>query len=177
MKTIVLSNCINKCCLLGSYFHHHSVTKNSSLVQFSLNCFDCNVQQKFYMIGWDKSGTIWRVLSLDRQEPSELNMQEDPTIYMKNECEDLLKRIDDGNRSSGGLRFVTQCYGIVGRFPPSFSQFKMIIFTISCSSCTTTSVNCYYGRFCEVFGALLLVANYKKEKNWFHMWPHYLCHL
>ncbi|KAI0495686.1 hypothetical protein KFK09_021989 [Dendrobium nobile] len=84
--------------------------KNFYLQKFKLY----ETRSKFYMIGWDKSRTIWRVLSLDRQEPSELNMQEDPTIYKKNECEDLLKRIDDGNRSSGGLRFVTQCYGIIG---------------------------------------------------------------
>lgn len=84
--------------------------KNFILQKFKLY----ETRSKFYMIGWDKSGTIWRVLSLDREEPSELNMREDPTIYMKNECEDLLKRIDDGNKSSGGLRFVTQCYGIVG---------------------------------------------------------------
>ena len=72
--------------------------------------------QKFYMIGRDKSRTIWRVLKIDRAEPSELNICEDPTNYTESECYDLLMRIHEGNRSSGGLRFVTNCYGIAGKF-------------------------------------------------------------
>ncbi|XP_020705946.1 phosphoinositide phosphatase SAC2 isoform X2 [Dendrobium catenatum] len=71
-------------------------------------------RSKFYMIGWDKTRTIWKVLSIDRLEPSELNIREDPTVYTESECEDLLNRIHNGNRSSGGLRFVTLCYGIIG---------------------------------------------------------------
>ncbi|XP_020586302.1 phosphoinositide phosphatase SAC2-like [Phalaenopsis equestris] len=71
-------------------------------------------RSKFFMIGWDKTRTIWKVLSIDRLEPSELNIREDPAVYTETECEDLLNRIHNGNRSSGGLRFVTQCYGIIG---------------------------------------------------------------
>lgn len=72
------------------------------------------MQQKFYMVGRDKSRTLWRVLKIDRLEPSELNIREDSTTYSEVECSDLLKRIDEGNRSTGGLKFVTACYGIVG---------------------------------------------------------------
>ncbi|PKA61449.1 Phosphoinositide phosphatase SAC4 [Apostasia shenzhenica] len=71
-------------------------------------------RSNFYVIGWDKSRTAYKVLTIDRLEPSELNIREDPTIYTENECQDLLRRIHDGNMSSGGLRFVTKCYGIVG---------------------------------------------------------------
>lgn len=70
--------------------------------------------QKFYMIGRDKSRIVWRVLKIDRTEPLELNIFEDPTNYTESECYDLLRRIHDGNRSNGGLKFVTNCYGIVG---------------------------------------------------------------
>ncbi|KAL3528549.1 hypothetical protein ACH5RR_007871 [Cinchona calisaya] len=68
----------------------------------------------FYMIGWDKSKTFWKVLKIDRSEPTELNIVEDSVMYTEMECYDLLQRIDDGNRSTGGLKFVTMCYGIVG---------------------------------------------------------------
>lgn len=68
------------------------------------------------MIGRDKSRTFWRVLKIDRLEPSELNIVEDPTLYSEAECCDILKRIHDGNKSTGGLKFVTTCYGIIGIF-------------------------------------------------------------
>lgn len=67
------------------------------------------------MIGQDKSGSVQRVLKIDRLEPSELNITEDSTTYSEVECHELLKRIDNGNKSTGGLKFVTVCYGIVGR--------------------------------------------------------------
>ncbi|OWM68414.1 hypothetical protein CDL15_Pgr004896 [Punica granatum] len=66
------------------------------------------------MIGRDKNRSFWRVLKIDRSEPSELNILEDPTTYTEHECCELLKRIDEGNLSTGGLKFVTTCYGIIG---------------------------------------------------------------
>ena len=72
------------------------------------------VSQNFYMIGRDKTRTYWRVLKIDRLDPSELNLREDSTTYTESECSDLLRRIHEGNKSTGGLKFVTTCYGIVG---------------------------------------------------------------
>ncbi|KAL6560085.1 suppressor of actin mutation [Orobanche hederae] len=68
----------------------------------------------FYMVGRDKSRTFWKVLKIDRLEPSELIIREDATIYTERECSDLLRRLHEGNRATGGLKFVTNCYGIVG---------------------------------------------------------------
>ena len=66
------------------------------------------------MIGQDKSGAVRRVLKISRLEPFELDITEDSTTYSEADCKELLKRIDDGNMSTGGLKFVTTCYGIVG---------------------------------------------------------------
>ncbi|XP_019229877.1 PREDICTED: phosphoinositide phosphatase SAC2-like isoform X2 [Nicotiana attenuata] len=66
------------------------------------------------MVGWDKTRTFWKVLKIDRLEPSELIIHEDPTSYSEIECLDLLKRIHEGNASTGGLKFVSRCYGIIG---------------------------------------------------------------
>ncbi|CAK9144660.1 unnamed protein product [Ilex paraguariensis] len=71
-------------------------------------------RSKFYMIGWNKNRTIWRVLKIDRSEPSELDIIEDSTTYSERDCFDLMKRIHEGNKSTGGLKFVTTCYGIAG---------------------------------------------------------------
>lgn len=83
---------------------------------------------KFYMIGRDKSRTHWRVLKIDRMEPYELNIREDSTTYTERECSDLLRRIHEGNRSTGGLKFVTTCYGIVG-FIKFLGPYYMLLIT------------------------------------------------
>nr|XP_010917403.1 phosphoinositide phosphatase SAC3 isoform X1 [Elaeis guineensis] len=85
-------------------------------------------RSKFYMIGRDKSRTFWKVLKIDRLEPSELNIREDSTSYSECECQDLLRRIHEGNRSTGGLRFVTNCYGIVG-FIKFLGPYYMLLIT------------------------------------------------
>lgn len=72
------------------------------------------LKQNFYMTGRDKDGTFWKVLKISRLDPSELNILEDSTTYSEFECFDLLRRIHEGNKSTGGLKFVTTCYGIVG---------------------------------------------------------------
>nr|CAD1838049.1 unnamed protein product [Ananas comosus var. bracteatus] len=85
-------------------------------------------RSKFYMIGTDKSRTHYRVLTIDRLEPSELSIREDPTMYSEVECYDLLMRIHDGNRATGGLKFVTKCYGIVG-FVKFLGPYYMLLIT------------------------------------------------
>ncbi|XP_077236470.1 phosphoinositide phosphatase SAC3-like [Tasmannia lanceolata] len=85
-------------------------------------------RSRFYMIGRDKSRTLWRVLKIDRLDPSELNIREDSTTYSESECYDLLKRINEGNRSTGGLKFVTTCYGIIG-FVKFLGPYYMLIIT------------------------------------------------
>ncbi|KAJ0981073.1 hypothetical protein J5N97_009328 [Dioscorea zingiberensis] len=85
-------------------------------------------RSKFYMIGRDKSRTFWRVLTIDRLEPSELNLREDSATYTENECLELLKRIHEGNKSTGGLKFVTNCYGIVG-FIKFLGPYYMLLIT------------------------------------------------
>lgn len=66
------------------------------------------------MVGRDKSRTFWKILKIDRLEPSELIICEDSAIYTERECSDLLRRIHEGNKATGGLKFITTCYGIVG---------------------------------------------------------------
>ncbi|KAE8658018.1 Phosphoinositide phosphatase SAC1 [Hibiscus syriacus] len=85
-------------------------------------------RSNFYMIGRDKSRTYWRVLKIDRLDPSELNICEDSTTYSESECSELLRRIHEGNISTGGLKFVTICYGIVG-FIQFLGPYYMLIIT------------------------------------------------
>ncbi|KAH7856631.1 hypothetical protein Vadar_003721 [Vaccinium darrowii] len=85
-------------------------------------------RSNFYVIGRDKNRNIWRVLKIDRLEPSDLNILEDSTTYSEIECSDLLRRIHEGNKSTGGLKFVTACYGIVG-FIKFLGPYYMLLIT------------------------------------------------
>ncbi|XP_075520214.1 phosphoinositide phosphatase SAC2 [Primulina tabacum] len=82
----------------------------------------------FYMIGRDKSRTCWKVLKINRLEQTELIIVEDSTTYSEFDCYDLLRRIHGGNMSTGGLKFVTTCYGIVG-FIKFLGPYYMLLIT------------------------------------------------
>ncbi|CAJ1940592.1 unnamed protein product [Sphenostylis stenocarpa] len=70
-------------------------------------------RSNFYMIGRDKSRTYWRVLKIDRLDPSELNLREDSTTYTESECSDLLRRIHEGNKSTGFIKFLGPYYMVL----------------------------------------------------------------
>ncbi|KAK4741049.1 hypothetical protein SAY87_024637 [Trapa incisa] len=69
---------------------------------------------RFYLIGSDRNRRLYRVLKIDRSEPSDLNISEDPVVYSPSEIKNLLQRIGEGNRATGGLIFVAKFYGIAG---------------------------------------------------------------
>ncbi|KAJ0794444.1 putative SAC domain, polyphosphoinositide phosphatase Fig4 [Helianthus annuus] len=85
-------------------------------------------RSNFYMIGRSKNRSVWRVLKIDRTEASELRIGEDSTLYTESECSELLQRIHVGNESTGGLKFVTMCYGIVG-FIKFLGPYYMLLIT------------------------------------------------
>ncbi|WZY73698.1 hypothetical protein YC2023_005938 [Brassica napus] len=99
-------------------------TSSSFLQKFRLY----ETRSNFYMIGRDKNRTFWKVLKLDRTEQTELNFHQDSTPYTESECFETLRRIHEGNRSAGGLKFVTTCYGIIG-FIRFLGPYYMLIIT------------------------------------------------
>ena len=96
------------------------------VVHILMCCFSSHlnsVLQKFYIIGTNADKTLWRLLKIDRTEPSELNIDEDSTLYSHTEYLDLLKVLDEDRRSTGGVKFVTNCCGIIGKL----SHLSMLI--------------------------------------------------
>lgn len=69
---------------------------------------------RFYLIGSDRNKRYFRVLKIDRSEPSDLSISEDPVVYSPHEVKSLLQRIAEGNRATGGLTFVAKVFGIAG---------------------------------------------------------------
>ncbi|CAN6828810.1 unnamed protein product, partial [Brassica oleracea] len=71
---------------------------------------------------------VYRVLKIDRLDASELNLSEDSTAYTKKECYEILKRIHEGNKATGGLKLVTLCHGIIG-FIKFLGPYYMLVIT------------------------------------------------
>jgi hypothetical protein len=84
-------------------FHHHQISDSLFFLQ------------KFYILGTNTDKTLWRLVKIDRMEPSELNVDEECTVYSQGEYHDLLKVLDEDHKSTGGVKFVTNCFGIIGK--------------------------------------------------------------
>lgn len=99
------------------------------LKSFCLSKFKLyETKASFYVIGTDKTRTHWKIIKIQRSEPSELDIFEDPTVYNRQDCNDVLNRLHTGNLSTGGLKFVTKVYGIIG-FIKFLEPYYMILVT------------------------------------------------
>ncbi|AQK75509.1 Phosphoinositide phosphatase SAC3 [Zea mays] len=85
-------------------------------------------ESSLYVLGTNSDRTLWRLLKIDRSEPSELVIDECSTVYTESEHPDLLKGLDDEHRSTGGVKFVTKFYGIIG-FIKFLGPYYMLIIT------------------------------------------------
>ncbi|RLM78298.1 phosphoinositide phosphatase SAC2-like [Panicum miliaceum] len=85
-------------------------------------------ESRLYILGTNSDKTLWRLLKIDRSEPSELVIDECSTVYSDSEHHDLLKGLDEEHRSTGGVKFVTKFYGIIG-FIKFLGPYYMLIIT------------------------------------------------
>ncbi|TYH83398.1 hypothetical protein ES332_D02G130300v1 [Gossypium tomentosum] len=94
---------------------HPSIDPEGDPNSYSLEKFRLyETRARYYLIGSDRNKKFFRVLKIDRSEPSDLNISEDPVLYSPQEIKNLLQRIAEGNRATGGLNFVAKVFGIVG---------------------------------------------------------------
>ncbi|KAG2662060.1 hypothetical protein PVAP13_1KG521340 [Panicum virgatum] len=85
-------------------------------------------ESRLYILGTNSDKTLWRLLKIDRSEPSELVIDECSTVYSDSEHHDLLKGLDEEHRSTGGVKFVTKFYGVIG-FIKFLGPYYMLIIT------------------------------------------------
>uniref|UniRef100_A0A8C4QV97 FIG4 phosphoinositide 5-phosphatase n=1 Tax=Eptatretus burgeri TaxID=7764 RepID=A0A8C4QV97_EPTBU len=75
---------------------------------------------RFYLVGSNNAGTKFRILKIDRTEPQDLVITDDQHVYSNLEIQDLLGRLDGGNRARNsqktvpGLSPSLSAYGILG---------------------------------------------------------------
>ncbi|KAH8728708.1 SacI homology domain-containing protein [Phaeosphaeriaceae sp. PMI808] len=70
---------------------------------------------RFYLVGADIMDKQYRVLKIDRTAPpGHLNIFEDDILYNKREMHQLLSTIDEGNKSTGGIKPKCSAWGLLG---------------------------------------------------------------
>jgi len=75
-------------------------------------------KRRFYVVASDSADIHHRMLKIDRTSELELNIVEDDAIYDARQMADILKMLEDGNRSSGGLSKSQPFFGIAGGNKP-----------------------------------------------------------
>ena len=70
---------------------------------------------RYYLVGQDVMDTYYRVLQIDRTAPpGHLSVFEDETIYDRLEMSQLLNTVEEGNKSSGGMKLKCTTWGLIG---------------------------------------------------------------
>ena len=83
---------------------------------------------RFFLVGGDLTDRKFRILKIDRSaEVDELNIAEDDIVYSKKEMNALLNAVDDGNKSSGGLKLRCSTWGLLGFIRFTGAYYMLII--------------------------------------------------
>jgi hypothetical protein len=78
---------------------------------------------RYYVVGADVMDRRFRILKIDRTvDVGDLCIVEDEIVYTKKEMSQLLNAIDDGNKSTGGMKLKCSTWGLLGfiRFTGSY---------------------------------------------------------
>ena len=179
-KTVRSSNIIDSSYVSTSDFAMEARYKNK-MSRFSLY----ETSTRYYLIGGDFLDENFRVLKIDRtSSPGSLNIFEDDNIYSKMSMNQLLRTIDDGNKSLGGIKFKCSAWGIMGfvRFTEHYymvlitkrqyvavigghyiyqvESTEMIPLTTGHNSRVQANRNADEARYLTIFGTLDLSRNY-----------------
>ena len=84
---------------------------------------------RFYLVGADVMDSNFRILKIDRMADSgDLSIVDDDIVYSKNDMNQLLSAVDDGNKSSGGLKLRRSTWGLLG-FIRFTGEYYMLLIT------------------------------------------------
>ena len=84
---------------------------------------------RFYLVGSDVMDRKFRILKIDRTvESGHLSIAEDDVVYTREKMNETLKTVDDGNKSSGGLKLKSRPWGLLG-FIRFTDEYYMLLIT------------------------------------------------
>jgi hypothetical protein len=69
---------------------------------------------RYYIVASNTSDSRHRIIKVDRTSQDELAVVEDEAVYSGKQMSAMLKMLEDGNKSSGGLGKARVFFGIVG---------------------------------------------------------------
>lgn len=84
--------------------------------------------KRFFLVGSNRTKTIFKLLKIDRTDPFQLSILDDATFFTRREMKNLLIMIDEGNRANGGLKKTCVAFGIVG-FVRFLQGYYMLLIT------------------------------------------------
>lgn len=83
---------------------------------------------RYYLVGGDVVDRKFRILKIDRTADSgDLSIAEDDIVYTKNEMNQLLNTVDDGNKASGGLKLKCSTWGLLGFIRFTGAYYMLVI--------------------------------------------------
>lgn len=98
--------------------------KSCRMQKFSLY----ETASRFYLVGGNSLDLKFRILKIDRTaDLGDLSIVEDDIVYTKKEMDLLLNTIDDGNKSSGGLKLRCSTWGLLGFIRFTGAYYMLII--------------------------------------------------
>lgn len=69
---------------------------------------------RYFVIASNTTDSRHRIIKIDRTSQDELSVFEDEAVYTGKQMSAMLKMLEDGNRSSGGLGKARVFFGIAG---------------------------------------------------------------
>jgi phosphatidylinositol 3,5-bisphosphate 5-phosphatase len=83
---------------------------------------------RYYIVGADVMDKKFRILKIDREaDAGNLTISEDEIVYTKKEMSQLLNAIDDGNKSTGGMKLRCSTWGLLGFIRFTGSYYMLVI--------------------------------------------------
>jgi hypothetical protein len=83
---------------------------------------------RYYIVGADVMDERFRILKIDRTADSEsLTIAEDEIVYTKKEMSQILNAVDDGNKSTGGMKLRCSTWGLLGFIRFTGSYYMLVI--------------------------------------------------
>lgn len=83
---------------------------------------------RYYIVGADVMDQRFRILKIDRTvDAGKLSIAEDEIVYTKKEMSQLLNAIDDGNKSTGGMKLRCSTWGLLGFIRFTGAYYMLVI--------------------------------------------------
>ncbi|KAH8980934.1 polyphosphoinositide phosphatase [Lactarius hatsudake] len=117
-------------------------------------------RSRFYVVASNASDSLHRIIKIDRTSQDELVVIEDEAVYTGRQMTAMLKMLEDGNKTSGGLGKPRVFFGLLG-FVRFTAGWYMILIT---KRSPVALLGGHYVYHCEETEMLTIPSSHKIEK-------------